>query len=235
MQHHRMAGTLFVPTDNCKTLKEAVDRVHGDDRLSTIVLGTGEHQINGNYLEIPSAMHIVGDPEVSKEEVVVVGGIVFKKGIQGNCHLQHLTLRQAKGNGVVGESSFTMDDVLVEQCGYHGVIASGTGGVGRCTNVEVRQCKGSGVLAYNGGSITLIGAKTTVHHNCTKGYSGEYGLTVDGSSPTIQLVSPLTKEQVAIDNGGGGNWGAVYGGDIHQIKTIAAVIPSVFSETKSNH
>jgi len=27
------------------------------------------------------------------------------------------------------------------------------------------------------------------------------------ASSTIQLVSPLTKEQVSIDNGGGGNWG----------------------------
>ena len=39
LQHHRMAGTLFVPTDNCKTLKEAVKQVHGDGRLTTIVLG----------------------------------------------------------------------------------------------------------------------------------------------------------------------------------------------------
>ena len=39
-------------------------------------------------------------------------------------------------------------------------------------------------------------------------------------SSTIQLVSPLTKEQVSLDNGGGGNWGAGYKGDIHQIKTI---------------
>jgi hypothetical protein len=43
----------------------------------------------------------------------------------------------------------------------------------------------------------------------------------NSSSSTIQLVSPLTKEQVSLDNGGGGNWGADYGGDIHQIKTIS--------------
>ena len=102
-----------------------------------------------------------------------------------------------------------MEDVLVEQCGGHGVCAYGTGVVGRCTNVEVRQCGWSGVVAYNGASITLIGAKTTVHHNCTKGDSGDYGLAVYGSSSsTIQLVSPLTKEHVSLDNGGGGNWGA---------------------------
>jgi hypothetical protein len=211
---------LFVPVD-CNTLKAAVGRVHENDRLTTIVVGKGVHQIDGNYLEVASAMNIVGDPGVAKSEIVVVGGIQFKKGIQGNCHLQHLTVRQAKQCGVYGQSSFTMEDVLVEQCGYYGVLADGTGGVGRCTNVEVRQCGWSGVHASGGASITLIGTKTTVHHNCTMGKSNHYGLEVaNSSSSTIQLVSPLTKEQVSLDNGGGGNWGAGYGCDINQIKTM---------------
>jgi len=202
--------------------------VHGKSRLTTIVLGKGKHVVavykNGkgrdsNTLVIPSAMNIVGDPEVPKEEIWVVGGVKFKRGIQGNCHLQHLTLRQAKGIGVSGLSSFTMDDVLVEHCRLSGVSANGTGIVGRCTNVEVWDCGRSGVLASDGASITLIGAKTTVHRNCFKGNSG-YGLKVYGSSSsTIQLVSPLTKEQVSLNNRGGGNWGAGGGGDIHQITT----------------
>jgi len=237
--------SVCVPKD-CTTLLGAVDKVHGDDRLTTIVLGKGEHQIDGDYLVIHSAMNIVGDPDVAKEDIVVVGGIHFEKGIQGNCHLQHLTLRQAKWNGVYGESSFTMEDVLVEQCGGNGVSAGGTV-VARCTNVEVRQCGYSGVVAHNGASITLIGAKTAVHHNCTEG-NNYYGLLVYGSS-TIQLVSPLTKEQVSHDNGGGGNWGAdEWSGDINQIKTIGAQsppsppsppsptsppIPPVYGETKT--
>jgi len=95
-----------------------------------------------------------------------------------------------------------------------------TGVVGGCTNVEVRQCGWSGVSANNGASISLIGAKTTVHHNCTKGARGKYGLKVSYSSSTIQLVSHLTKEQVSLDNVGGGNWGA-YKADTNQIKTIS--------------
>jgi hypothetical protein len=94
------------------------------------------------------------------------------------------------------------------------------------------------VAAFTGASITLIGAKTTVHHNCTKGNSDEYGLTVFGSSSsTIQLVAPLTKEQVALDNGGGGNWGAnaKYGGDIHQIKTIVSVVAAKTSHPSTAH
>jgi hypothetical protein len=132
-----------------------------------------------------------------------------------------MTLRQAKDCGVWGESSFTMDDVIVEQCTHSGVYAHDTSGVGRCTNVVVRQCGESGVVANDGGSITLIGAKTTVHYNCTKGESGEYGLKVEDSSSTIQLISPLTKETVSIDNAGGGNWGAGEDAHLHRIKTIA--------------
>jgi hypothetical protein len=215
------ANSVRVPED-CKTLQEAVDRVHGDDCWTTIVVGKGEHQIDGDYLLIASAMNIVGDPGVAKEKIVVVGGIQFRTGGQGNCHLQHLTLREAKRFGVYGESSFTMDDVLVEQCKYHGVFASGTGVFGRCTNVAVRHCGRSGLFAFNGASITLIGARTTVHHNCKDGESDFYGLSVYGSSSsTIQLVSPLTKEQVSVDNGGGGNWGTGGVADINQIKTIS--------------
>jgi hypothetical protein len=247
MANRRKPMPLYVPED-CKTLKEAVARVEQDQRIATIVLGEGEHVVEvltdecgneSNTLEINSAMHIVGRPDVPKEKIVVVGGIYFKKGIQGNCHLQHQTLRQAKKSGVWGRSSLTMEDVLVEQCGCSGVVANGTGVVGRCTNMEVRHCGWSGVKADNGASITLIGAKTTVHHNCTKGDSNDYGLKVFfSSSSTIQLVSPLTKEQVAIDNSGGGNWGVQYAG-INQIKTIAATTTSSSSvpcgETKSNH
>jgi hypothetical protein len=237
---------LYVPED-CKTLKEAVKRVKQDPRITTIILGKGDHQIDGRCLKISFAMRIVGRPDVPKEKIVVLGGIYFKKGIQGNCHLQHMTLRQAKRNGVVGSSSFTMDDVLVEQCGWSGVIAHGAGVVVRCINVKVRHCELSGVSAQKGASVTLIGATTTVHHNCVIGESWSYGLTVWGSSSsTIQLVSPLTKEQVSIDNSGGGNWGADGGGaDINQIKTIdaptisssssAAVAEAPVGETKSSH
>ena len=217
-------NSVHVPGD-CKTLKEAVERVHKDVRLTTVVVGKGEHQIDGMYLEIDSAMNIVGDPGVPKSEIVVVGGIEFKHGIAGICHLQNLTLRLAMDCGVIGMSSFTMDDVLVEQCRGFGVSADGPGVVGRCTDVEVRQCGQSGVCAEGGASITLIGAKTMVHHNCTRGSSNRYGLEVSdsssyGFSSTIQLVSPLTKEQVSLDNGGGGNWGATFGADVNQIKTI---------------
>ena len=102
-------SSVRVPED-CNTLGKAVELIQQHDCLTTLVAGKAEHQmIHGPYLEIWSAMNIVGDPGVPKEEIVILGGIHFKKGIQGNCHLQHLTLRQAKFSGVFGQSSFTMD------------------------------------------------------------------------------------------------------------------------------
>ena len=204
-----------VPEDY--TLKEAVERVHGDDSLTTIVVGKGEHKINGKYLEISSAMHIVGDPTVPRADIVIKGGIRIKEGIQGNCHLQHLTVRQAKKIGVWGQSSFTMEDVLVEKSTNSGVMCSVPGTVAICTNIEVHQCEWSGVVAGNGTSIILIGPKTMVHGNSKS--INTYGLEVHADYSTIQLVSPLTKEKVSIDNGGY-NWGAKYSGNINQIKTI---------------
>jgi hypothetical protein len=245
-----------VPQD-CQTLKAAIALVESNDRLTTIVLGKGKHfgamyggvdnpsyETQYNTLEISSLCSIVGDPSVAKEEIVVVGGIWFKIRIQGTCHLQHLTINAAV-YGVIGLSSYTMEDVLVEQC-ETGVVALGTDVVVQCTNVEVRQCVMSGVVASHGASITLIGPKTSVHQNCTEipdyydpdpdllGDGEGYGLAVFGFnshaiqqvSPfsTIQLVSPLTKDTVSKDNrsisGQNRNWGADEDSRIDQIKTI---------------
>ena len=143
---------LCVPED-CRTLQEeAVQQVHEDPRLTTIVVGEGVHKLEhwwcpfplsamSIYLAIPSFMRIVGDPAVPKENIVVVGGIWFQEGIEGWCHLQNMTLRQARMSGVLGHSSFTMHQVIVEQCSC-GVLMSGTGIVGECRNVTVRQCDG---------------------------------------------------------------------------------------------
>ena len=75
-------SSVRVPED-CRTLDKAAELIEQHDCLTTIVVGKGEHQIDGNCLDISSAVNIVGDPGVAKEEIVVVGGIKFKGGIQG--------------------------------------------------------------------------------------------------------------------------------------------------------
>ena len=175
---------IFVPKE-CSTLNKAVKKVQKDPTLTTIVLGKGKHKLKKEkgkkILTITSSMNIIGDPRFSTKDIVVVGGIVIHENVQGNVHFENMTIRQAKKHGVEGLSSFTMEDVIVEQCRGNGVVANGT--IGRCTNVEVCQCGRGGVAAIQGGSITLIGSKTSVHHN--KG-----GLVVVGSSSEILVVWP---------------------------------------------
>ena len=179
-------------SENC-TLEEAVDRVHTNRAYTTIVVGKGIHVINRGELVIPSAMNIMGDPSVDKSEIVVVGGIFFEEGIQG--HLEHLIISHARYSGVVGRS-FTMDDVVVQNCKLNGVVCMG--GIVKCNNVLVQECRfGTGVSVINGGSITLVGPHTKVCDN-------NQGLVAYGSSPVqasvIKVVSPLTKEIVSTDN-----------------------------------
>ena len=59
-------SSVRVPED-CNTLGKAVELIQQHDCLTTIVVGKGEHTIDGNYLKIYSAMNIVGDPGVPKE------------------------------------------------------------------------------------------------------------------------------------------------------------------------
>ena len=100
-----------------------------------------------------------------------------------------------------------MKDVFVEQCGSSGVVVEGRKIVAICTNVEVRRCgRRSGMVAMEHSHMILTGDETSVHHNCTKGESDNYGLKVYNSSSHMELYFPLTKENVSIYNGGGGNW-----------------------------
>ena len=118
--------------------------MHEDDRLTTIVVGKGEHKIDGDPVHV-----------VSKEEIVVLGGISFESsihrfGIQGGykskCGLQNMTIRDAKQHGVIAGSLITMKDVIVEQCECTGVVAVSINFFGKCTNVQVRQCGNWGLF-----------------------------------------------------------------------------------------
>ena len=167
--------------------------MHTNRAYTTIVVGEGiHHVINRGELVIPSAMNIEGDPRVDKSEIVVVGGIMFHPGTG---HLQHLIISHARYCGVVGRS-FTMDDVVVQNCELNGVVCMG--GIVKCNNVLVQECRsGTGVSVINGGSITLVGLRTKVCHN-NQGLVA-YGLSSVQAS-VIKVVSPMTKELVSTDN-----------------------------------
>jgi len=224
---------LYIPQD-FTTLQLAVERIEQDldHKITTIVLGKGTHNVNysakGKILHIKTSMNIIGQPNVHRSDIIVFGGFWIESDIENNTHLQHMTISQSEGHGVFGASPFTMNDILVTTTKRHGVCAYDVGGRAVCTDVEVCQCRQSGMVASNGGSITIMGTKTTctVHDNC-KRHKYDYGLQVSSRGSKIYLISPLTKEIVSINNGGGGNYGVSHGGsgdgDIDQIKTVSDI------------
>ena len=109
----------------------ALSTAKADRRIHTISVGPGEHQVKWTqanfvdvdfYLSIDFPITIVGNGD--KNEVVVVVGFRISKGVQGNVHIQNMTIRNLEGVGFFGYSPFFLEDVLVEQCKYHGVAAS---------------------------------------------------------------------------------------------------------------
>jgi hypothetical protein len=168
-----------------------------------IVLPKGVHGSLNKRVNISSELTIVGDPNVPKKEIVVLGGIFIAREIEGCIHLKHMTIRQGILHGVLGLSSFTMEDILVKQCLINGVIASGISTRSKCHNVVVTDCGRSGVLAWDGATITLSGLENQmlVHNTCTRGGEYDYGLEVRGEyGATIQVVLPLTIQTVSKDN-----------------------------------
>jgi len=93
------------------------------------------------------------------------------------------------------------------------------------SNCQVSHSKWCGVFAQYG-LITMTGSGTSIHNNVTSGDSDRYGLST--SSASIHLVSPLTKESVSINNGGGGNYNSK--GTIKTIRSEEEVLCCVDAE-----
>ena len=102
------ATVIRVPEDY-RTLNEAMERVEADPNILTISVGKGKHRVEKdeegfNYLPIHSPITVLGRGD--KNEVVVMGGFEIEKGSQDKVHLQNMTIRHLKGNGVSGGSSY---------------------------------------------------------------------------------------------------------------------------------
>jgi len=162
---------------------------------------------------------IIGE---SKDGCTIIGGLMMKGKKEDDVNIKHLTISQSKGCGVQGDEgmSFHLFHLKIEKSGRHGVFVSDTRR-NTMSNCQVSHSIGSGVYMYRGGLITMNGSGTSIHNNVTSGNSRSYGLETYSSytsSSSIHLVSPLTKESVSINNGGGDNYGG--NGTIKTIKTM---------------
>ena len=82
------------------------------------------------------------------------------------------------------------------------------------------------------GLVTIDGTGTTIHHNCSGGMGGEYGLHADFFSDSIQFASSLIHDIIVTNNGGGGNYGG--DGTIVIVGNEGTIIETIQSATEYN-
>ena len=141
-----------------------------------------------------------------------------------------LTVTGAKETGVCGYqgAAIHLKNVCVEKCGGSGVRVNYTKR-NTMTDCNVNNNKWSGVCVGGGGRMVIDGSATTIHHNVTGRRSDYYGLHAYDSSSSIHLKSPLTKESISTNNGGGGNYGG--DGTIDIVNNEGTVIETIQEAT----
>ena len=205
----RPEGTLRVKS-GLNSLSKAVNfaKKYG---MSEIFLENGVHDEKGQIVVIDFPLTIIGE---SKDGCTIIGGLKMLGKKEDDVNVKNLTI--SKGHGVLGREgmSFHFFHVNIEKSEGNGVYVRGTKR-NTMSNCQVSHSKDSAVYVINGGLITMNGSDTSIHNNVTGGSTGCYGLNTSSSSfSSIHLVSPLTKESVSINNGGGGNYSS---GDIKTI------------------
>jgi len=189
---------------------------------SLLFIADGTHDESGEVIVIKIPISIIGE---SREHCIVIGGLKMTGKQEDEIDVSDLTLRDSKGNGVCGwdGASFHLDNVSVENSEGCGVIVFDTQ---RSTmkSCNVSHSKSSGICV-DGGLMTIDGNGTTIHHNCTRGDSGDYGLEVYTSTSSLHLAASLTIEMISTNNVGGGDYGgqgtiAIVDNDGTIIKTI---------------
>ena len=186
---------------------------------SVLFIEEGEYGGDGRYVRVNIPLSIYGAGR-EKTTLVGVGLKILGKKSDGMVEIGDLTIKggdtwEKKASGLYAERGMNviMKGVSVETHNQMGVYANGADI--SCDDLQVVGCGMSGVYAYTKSTITLSGQGTSIQENGTNGENYHYGLKAHTSSSNIQLVLPLTKEQISTNNGGGGNWGG--NGTIKQV------------------
>ena len=161
-----------------------------------------------------------------KTTLVGFGLLIKGKKSDGIVEIEDLTIKGGGGrNGLHAKGGM---NVIMRGCSVmrlhvgmecmweyqsYGVVANGADI--SCDDLQVIGCGSSGVRASSNATITLSGQGTSIQGNGTDAYGSRYGLNAFSSSSKIQLVHPLTKEQISTNNRGDRNWGG--SGTIEQV------------------
>ena len=233
------------PHSNHATLQSLLDRLEqlrGDEESSgnvpsVLFIEEGEHDARWshpttptsiqNYVTVKIPLSIYG---AGREKTTLVGVGLRIKGKKSNgiVKIEDLTIQEGKGCGLLAEEGMNvrMKRISILECGWQGVFAHNADI--SCNDLQVISCGLSGVSAYGSVIITLRGMGTNIQRNGTIGYDGSYGLQTSGPSAKLQLVAPLVKEIISINNGSGGNWGGKKGSTIDQVDNDGVVLQILY-------
>ena len=217
---------------------------------SVLFIEEGEYGADGENVRVKISLSIYG---AGREKTTLVGvGLYIGDQLQpdlnwnddGIVEIGDLTIQGGKGDGLSAACGMnvTLRRISIVDCQGCGLMAV-SGGYISCDDLQVIGCGKSGVVANYKAIITLSGEGTSIQGNGLLrpedvephfnyryriGYRIYYGLHANGSSSKLQLVVPLTKEQVSTNNGGGGNWGGDKGSTIDQVDNDGVVVQVLY-------
>ena len=183
--------------------------------MECLVLVKGRYTYSGgDHLKLPKPIKICGQG-IGETILDGFGLLIQGSKSNGSVVIEDLSIQGGKVNGLL---AFHGMDLIVRRCKVekfhrHGVAAYNAHI--SCDDVQVVGCGHSGVVVCSGGTVKLSGENTRIEGNVTSGKSCHYGLHANDTASKIQIVTPLRKDTISINNGGGGNWN--FYGTIQQV------------------
>ena len=171
-------------------LKRCTDRLTGTDRWYRDKL---------LLLNIPLSIYGAGR---RKTKLVGVGLKIQGNKSNGIVEIENLKIKGGQGDAGLyadGGMNVMMRGVSIVECRKNGVYAYAANI--SCDDLQVADCGSSGVCAVDSATIKLRGEGTCIRGNGEKAARYiTYGLYALSPASKIQLVAPLTKEQISIYN-----------------------------------
>ena len=196
--------------------------------IDTIFLEAGVHNERDSLVIIDFPIAIIGAGldvtfiKAFSTKTPFVGIKIKGKKANGKVILKAMTVCKSKrvqkwgrddgGYGLYGccGMHFQCIDMKFAECAGDGVKVDRTSGT--LINCVVEKCGYSG-LNIQGGTLQVSGERTKITGCCTDESSSEihYGMCARKmyGGGKIVIHSPLTKERISTNNGGGGNWNTI--------------------------
>lgn len=177
----------------------------GEKNIPKVVLiQKGTHGNNGDYITIEVPISIVG---FSREECVVVGGLMIEGEHEDDVNVSNLTLCKSKFSGIHGDSgaSIHLKNVNVENANQDGIKLYLTKR-NSITNCTISNSRGNGLFCSYGAVVKFFGSANSIHRNCTKARRYQCGVRTSFAWTGFVHFPPNSIKAICRNNGGGGDY-----------------------------